>query len=74
MGEVISWQELDEILERNGLTPSSIISILQDIQEVYRYIPEEVFPYLSEKLGMSIAKIYGVATFYENFSLSFHFC
>ena len=69
MGEVIKWHELDQILERNGLEPSSIISILQDIQEIYRYIPEEVFPYLSEKLGMSTAKIYGVATFYENFSL-----
>ena len=30
---------------------------------------EEVFPYLADKLGISEAKIYGVATFYENFSL-----
>ncbi len=69
MGEIIQWQELDKIVEKNGTTSSSIISILQDIQEIYRYIPGEVFPYLSEKLGMSMAKIYGVATFYENFSL-----
>lgn len=69
MDTIVEWKKLDEILEKNGLEQKSIISILQDIQEVYRYIPEEVFPYLSQKLGMSMAKIYGVATFYENFSL-----
>ena len=42
---------------------------MQDTQEIYRYLPKEVFAYLSEKLGMSRAKIYSVATFYENFSL-----
>jgi NADH-quinone oxidoreductase subunit E len=36
---------------------------------MYRYLPKEAFSYLSEKLGMSTAKIYSVATFYENFSL-----
>jgi NADH-quinone oxidoreductase subunit E len=65
MGNVVDFQVIDEILKKKG----SIISVLQDIQEVYHYIPEDVFPYLSEKMGVSSAKIYGVATFYENFSL-----
>ena len=42
---------------------------MQAAQEAYRYLPKEIFPYLSEKLKLSEAKIYGVATFYENFSL-----
>lgn len=69
MKTILEQDKLDEILKKNGSERSNIISILQDIQELYRYIPEEVFPYLAEKLHMSSAKIYGVATFYENFSL-----
>ncbi len=69
MGQIVDKHVLEAILDKNGTSKSSIISILQDIQEKYRYIPEEVFPYLAEKLDMSTAKIYGVATFYENFSL-----
>ena len=62
-------EEMDEILEKNGYEASNIIAILHDTQAKYRYVPREVFPYLSKKLGISTAKIYSVATFYENFSL-----
>lgn len=46
-----------------------IVAILQDIQEEYRYLPKEALLYLAEHINVSIAKIYSVATFYENFSL-----
>lgn len=69
MEEAIDFKEIDEILEKYQYEPSSIIAILQDTQAKYRYLPKEVFGYLSEKLGMSTARIYSVATFYENFSL-----
>lgn len=58
-----------EILSKHEYKQVHIISILQEIQEVYHYLPREVFPYLAEKLGMSEARIYSIATFYENFSL-----
>ena len=67
MGQIVDKHVLEAILDKNGTSKSSIISILQDIQEKYRYIPEEVFPYLAEKLDMSTAKIYGVATFMKTF-------
>jgi len=60
---------LDAILAKHGAEERAIIAILQDVQEQYRYLPQEVFPYLAEKLNVSEAKLYGVATFYENFSL-----
>ena len=60
---------VEEILEKNGYKEQAIISILQEVQEVYHYLPREVFPILSEKLNMSEARIYSIATFYENFSL-----
>jgi NADH-quinone oxidoreductase subunit E len=60
---------IDEILENNQYDKTRIISIMQDIQGIYRYLPKEVLKYVGEKVGISEAKIYGVATFYGNFSL-----
>ena len=63
------YQKIDEIISaHSGEKP--IVAILQDIQEEYRYLPRESFDYLSDKLGVSLAKIYSIATFYENFSLT----
>ena len=67
--ETFDFQDVDEIIDAVGSEPSSIIAILQGIQERFRYIPREVFPRLAKRLGISEARIYGVATFYENFSL-----
>lgn len=69
MNDTIDVAAIEAILDRHGQKPSAVIAILQDIQEHYRYLPREVFPYLSKKLGLSEAHIYSVATFYENFSL-----
>ncbi len=69
MNTPFDYSKLDNILKNHEFKSSNIIAILQDTQEIYRYLPKEIFSYLSEKLGMSRAKIYSVATFYENFSL-----
>ena len=60
---------IDEILEANGNSATNLISILQQIQGKYRYLSQEVMEYVAKKLQISPAKIYSVATFYENFSL-----
>ena len=70
MDKTISYEKLDEILSQYPTENPAIVAILQDIQEEYRYLPKETFAYLAEKLKISIAKIYSVATFYENFSLT----
>ncbi len=70
MGDKLDFKIIDEILEEFGCEQSAIIAVLQGIQEHYRYIPKDCFPYLSKRMGMSQAKIYGIATFYENFSLN----
>lgn len=61
--------KLDEILQAHDYNKALLIAIMQDIQKVYRYLPEEALCYIAKKLKLSEAKIYGVATFYENFSL-----
>ena len=69
MNTQFDYSKLDSILKEHEFKASNIIAILQDTQEIYRYLPKEVFSYFSDKLGMSRAKIYSVATFYDNFSL-----
>ena len=63
------YPEVDAILEAHGLSQSAIISILQDVQKHYRYLPQDVLVYVAKRLGISEAKVYSVATFYDNFSL-----
>ena len=67
--QAFNYDVLDTILAEQGAKPSSVIAILQAVQEHYRYLPQEIFPYMAEKIGISEAQIYSVATFYENFSL-----
>ena len=69
MQSTFDYGALDEILQANGAQESAVIAILQDIQERYRYLPREIFPYLAQKMHISEARIYSVATFYENYSL-----
>lgn len=60
---------IDGIVMKHGSKQSSIITILQAIQGNYRYLPEEVLEYIANKMDISPSKIFGIATFYENFSL-----
>ena len=69
MRDNFDFSVVDAILDQNGRQQQSIISILQDVQEVYHYLPRKVFGYLAEALDMSEARVYSIATFYENFSL-----
>jgi len=57
------------ILEQHKFDPAKIIPILQEIQSVYRYLPEEVLTFTATALGISPAKVFGVVTFYSHFSL-----
>ena len=65
----LDFSAVNEILEKHEFKQSDIIPILQEIQEVYHYLPREVFTILSKNLKMGEARIYSIATFYENFSL-----
>ena len=69
MENKFDYSVLDRAIAEFGNEEKSLIAILQSAQEHYRYLPKEIFPYLSEKLNVSQAKIYGVVTFYENFSM-----
>jgi len=61
---------IDRIIGKYNSEHSAIIGILQDLQEVENYLPQEALEYLSDKISMPLAKIYRIATFYNAFSLT----
>lgn len=62
------YDKADEIIQYYGRKPASLIPIMQDIQEEFRYLPGELLTYVASQIGVTKAKAYSVATFYENFS------
>ena len=69
MQRPFDFSVVDAIVDDHGAKPSAVIAILQAIQEHYHYLPREIFEHLSVRLALPCARIYSVATFYENFSL-----
>ncbi|MCK4233015.1 NADH-quinone oxidoreductase subunit NuoE [candidate division WOR-3 bacterium] len=65
----IDTKKLEEIIGKYGKCKSTVIPILQDIQEEYNWLPEEVFEIVAQELGIPLMDVYGVATFYRTFSL-----
>lgn len=63
-------KQLDSIIAKYGKDEGAVMRILQDAQEVYGYLPIEVQKAISIKTGVPLAEIYGVATFYSQFSLN----
>ena len=66
----VDFGKIDEILEECHYEKSKLIAILQKVQAVFRYLPEEALEYIGNKIkDLSPATVYGVATFYAQFSL-----
>lgn len=66
--------EVEELKIKSCITKynfekKALISILQDIQEEYNYLPQEALHIVSKTLGIPLIDIVGVATFYRAFSL-----
>ena len=61
--------DIDKILKKYDYKKSSLISILQDIQAVNRWLPSEILKYVSEKLNVPLIDVYGLTTFYKSFHL-----
>lgn len=63
-------EQLLAIIEKHKSDPGAIMPVLQEAQEVYGYLPMEVQEIIADKLGVSMEEIFGVATFYSQFSLT----
>ena len=58
-----------QIIDKHGRSQAALIAILQDVQAEYSYLSQSNLELIARELGIAIAKVYGVATFFENFSL-----
>jgi NADH:ubiquinone oxidoreductase subunit E len=65
----IDWQEIDAIIEKYSSDHEALLMIMQDISDIYNYVPPEVVQVLEESLGVTRSLIYSVATFYKTISL-----
>ena len=66
----VDYAKIDSIIKSYDSNKSNLIAILQKVQEVYRYLPLDALTYIGTKIeGLSPATVYGVATFYAQFSL-----
>lgn len=63
-------KKLLEIIAANKDEKGSLMPVLQGAQEIYGYLPIEVQNIVSEGLGVPLADIYGVVTFYSMFTLN----
>ncbi len=69
MCNINPYSDIDRIMEKYQNKKSSLIAVLQEIQNAYKYLPGDVLEYISKKMDVTPSKIFSVATFYENFSL-----
>lgn len=62
--------QLNEWLQVHGSEPGAVMPALQAAQDIYGYLPIEVQKVIAKALDKPLAEIYGVSTFYSQFSLS----
>lgn len=66
----MSENVLETILENRLSQPQQLIEVLQDVQEAFGYISEDVMTTVSKELGVPVIEVYRVANFYKAFSLA----
>ena len=62
--------KVDQIIEDFERDKSSLVMILQDVQDAYNYLPEPVMDHVAYLLDVPLSHVYNVATFYSSFSLT----
>jgi NADH-quinone oxidoreductase subunit E len=68
--EAVDVRIIDSLIEKYKGKKGSLIPLLQGAQNEFGYIPREAFAYISERTGLDLSDMYGVATFYAQFRLS----
>lgn len=63
-------QELRDFILQEKDEPGALMPVLQKAQEIYGYLPIEVQTIVADSLGISLSEVYGVVTFYSQFSLN----
>ena len=62
-------EQIEDIIRKYDNPEGRILGILEDIQEIYKYLPKESLEFVYEKLDIPLSKLYSIATFYSFFNL-----
>ncbi|MEK7851145.1 MAG: NAD(P)H-dependent oxidoreductase subunit E, partial [Deltaproteobacteria bacterium] len=65
----LDFSRVDEIIEQTSNKKGALIPVLQKVQKVYGYVPEESIERIADGLHVYPADVYGVLTFYSQFKL-----
>ena len=63
------YAALQACIERHKSQPGALMPVLQEAQNIFGYVPKDVQQLIADGLGNTLAEVYGVATFYAQFSL-----
>lgn len=63
-------KKLDAVIQENKHDKSRLMAVMQEAQEIYGYLPIEVQSTIADGMDVPLEKVYGVATFYAQFSLA----
>lgn len=63
------WRRVDEVIARHRSKPGSLIPVLEQVQGITGYLPEEVQRRVAKGLGIPLSQVYGVVTFYSFFTM-----
>ncbi|GLI55835.1 NADH dehydrogenase [Propionigenium maris DSM 9537] len=64
------FKELDEFILSIEDKQGALISVLHKAQEIFGYLPKEIQEFVAERLDLSLAKVYGVVSFYSFFTMT----
>ena len=67
--QVLMKEKLAKVIEDHKDMQGALIPVLHEAQSIYGYLPYEVMQQIADGLNIPVAKVYGVATFYSQFSL-----
>ena len=62
-------QRLDEVIADNKGSRGAVMRTIQAAQEIFEHVPKDVQIHIAKGLGVTLSEVYGVATFYSQFSL-----
>ena len=63
------YEALRAVIAEHKGEQGALMPVLQSAQNIFGYVPEEVQRFIAEGLGVTLSEVYGVATFYSQFSL-----
>ncbi len=63
-------EKLQAVIAECKSDKSLLMHVMQESQEIYGYLPYEVQKMIADGMGVTVEKVYGVSTFYAQFSLS----